>query len=155
MTEFHEDMIFKDVAEEDVEILLEIANKKSKTKKIWTKELRQIDPSTFKPDLIIELDDENLIIEFQSTEVDDTFSRRGHSYLAITDQKKKNNKEVNLCVISTAEQSKIVSYYVNKLNTFKYEIFGNDVFDGEKIINEMEEKYKHNIKITQKESIFH
>lgn len=32
MTEFQEDMIFKDIGEEDVEILLDIANKKSKLK---------------------------------------------------------------------------------------------------------------------------
>jgi hypothetical protein len=30
MTEFQEDLIFKDIAEEDVEILLDIANKKIK-----------------------------------------------------------------------------------------------------------------------------
>lgn len=33
MSKFQEDMIFKDVGEEDVEVLLEIANKKSKVKK--------------------------------------------------------------------------------------------------------------------------
>lgn len=76
MTEFQEDMIFKDIAEEDIEILLEIVHKNSKFKKIWTKELRHIDPSTYKPDLIIELDNENLILEFQSTYVDNDFSRR-------------------------------------------------------------------------------
>ena len=85
MTEFQEDLIFKDIAEEDVEILLDIANKKSKVKKIWTKELRLIDPSTFKPDLIIELDDENLIFEFQSTHVNKKFSKRALCYVSITD----------------------------------------------------------------------
>ena len=35
MAEFREDQIFKNIAEEDVEVLLEITNKKSKTKKIW------------------------------------------------------------------------------------------------------------------------
>jgi hypothetical protein len=33
MAEFQEDLIFKNVSEEDIEILLEIADKKSKTKK--------------------------------------------------------------------------------------------------------------------------
>lgn len=42
------------------------------------------------------MDDENLIIEFQGTEVGDDFSRRAHSYVALTDQHKRNNKEVNL-----------------------------------------------------------
>ena len=35
MAEFQEDQIFKNIAEEDVKVLLEITNKKSKTKKIW------------------------------------------------------------------------------------------------------------------------
>lgn len=154
MAEFQEDLIFKNISEEDIEILLKIADKKSKTKKIWTKELRQIDPSTYRPDLIIELDNENSIIEFQSTKANDNFSRRAHSYVAITDQKKKNRKEVNLYVISTVEESKIVSYYVNELNIFRYRVIGNDLFDGEKIINEIEEKYNQNLEITPKESIY-
>ena len=114
MTEFQEDMIFKDIGEEDVEILLDIANKKSKLKKIWTKELRLIDPSTFKLDMIIELDDENWILEFQSTEVNKMFSKRALCYVALIDYKKENDKDVNLCVISTAEKSKTVSHRVNR-----------------------------------------
>ena len=154
MAEFQEDKIFKNIAEEDVEVLLEITDKKSETKKIWTKELRLIDPASFKPDFIIELDDENLIIEFQSTEVNDKFSQRGHCYVAITDYKKENDKPVSLCVISTAEQSKKVSYKVNDDNTFNYEIKGNDIFDGEKIIKEIEEKYNKGINIPRKECIY-
>ena len=42
---------------------------KSRDVKVWTKELMQIDPTTYKPDLILELDDENLIVEFQSIKV--------------------------------------------------------------------------------------
>ena len=154
MAEFQEDKIFKNIAEEDVEVLLEITDKKSETKKIWTKELRLIDPASFKPDFIIELDDENLIIEFQSTEVNDKFSQRDHCYVAITDYKKENDKQVSLCVISTAEQSKKVSYKVNDDNTFNYEIKGNDIFDGEKIIKEIEEKYNQGINIPRKECIY-
>ena len=154
MSEFQEDMIFKDIGDEDVEILLDIANKKSKLKKIWTKELRLIDPSTFKPDLIIELDDENLILEFQSTKIDKIFSKRALCYVALTDYKKENDKEVNLCVISTAEKSKTVSHRLNRLNAFNYEVIGNDVFDGEKIIKEIEEKYNQNIQITRRECVY-
>ena len=137
-----------------MEILLDIANKKSKFKKIWTKELRLIDPSTFKPDMIIELDDENWILEFQSTEVNKKFSKRAHCYVALIDYKKKNDKEVNLCVISTAEKSKTVSHRVNRLNTFNYGVIGNDVLDGEKIIRKIEEKYNQNIQITRKECVY-
>ncbi len=102
MAEFQEDMLFKNVSDEDASILLGFLGKKSKKVNVWTKELRHVDPKFFKPDLILDLDDENLIHEFQSTEVDDDFSRRGHSYVAITDQNKKNDKEVNLAVLSTA-----------------------------------------------------
>lgn len=150
MAEFQEDLIFKNISEEDIEILLKIADKKSKTKKIQTKELRQIDPSTYRPDLIIELDNENSIIEFQSTKANDNFSRRAHSYVAITDQKKKNRKEVNLYVISTVEESKIVSYYVNELNTFRYRVIGNDLFDGEKIIMKLKKNITRTLKSLQK-----
>ena len=59
MTEFQEDMLFKNVSEEDIQILLEILEKESESANIWTKELRLLDPTTYKPDLIIELDDEN------------------------------------------------------------------------------------------------
>ena len=63
---------------------------------------------------------------------------------------------MNLCVISTAEKSKKVSYRVNDTNTFNYEIKGNDIFDGEKIIKEIEEKYNQGINIPVKNvSIFH
>ncbi|WP_462315280.1 hypothetical protein [Methanobrevibacter sp.] len=144
MAEFQEDMLFKNVSDEDASILLGFLGKKSKKVNVWTKELRHVDPKFFKPDLILDLDDENLILEFQSTEVDDDFSRRGHSYVAITDQNKKNDKEVNLAVLSTAEDSKIVEYRVNKLNTFKYEIFSLGDLDSDEIINNVKNKLKHN-----------
>lgn len=44
--------------------------------KIWTKELRLLDPKEYVPDLILELDFENTIFEMQSTHVDDDFSKR-------------------------------------------------------------------------------
>lgn len=69
MSEFQEDMIFKEVSEEDARIFLDILGKKSKKVKIMTTELRQLDPTTFVPDIILELDDEILIIELQSTKV--------------------------------------------------------------------------------------
>ncbi|WP_407411576.1 hypothetical protein [Methanobrevibacter sp.] len=144
MAEFQEDMLFKNVSDEDASILLEILGKKSKRTKVWTKELRHIDPTNYKPDLILDLDDENLIVEFQSTEVGNDFSRRAHSYVALTDQHKKNDKEVNLSVLSTAEDSKIVEYRYNRLNVFKYEVHGLNNLDSEEIINNVKTKLKYN-----------
>ncbi|WP_296877564.1 hypothetical protein [uncultured Methanobrevibacter sp.] len=54
MADFQEDMLFKNVSDEDAGILLEIIGKKSKRTKVWTKELRHIDPSYYKPDLILD-----------------------------------------------------------------------------------------------------
>ena len=142
MVEFQEDMIFKNVSDEDASILLEILGIESEKVKVWTKELRHIDPTNFRPDMILQLDNENLIVEFQSTPVDDKFSRRAHSYVAITDQHKKNDKEVNLAVLSTAEDSKIVEYKYNKLNSFRYVVVGLNDLDTGQIINTVENKLK-------------
>lgn len=98
MAEFQEDLLFKNVSDEYASVLLDIIGKRSKRVKVWTKELRHIDPTNYKPDLILDLDDENLILEFQSTKVDEKFSKRALSYEAITNQNKKNDKEVNLTV---------------------------------------------------------
>ena len=143
MTEFQEDMLFKNVSDRDACILLDIMGRKSKNVKVWTKELRHIDPTQYKPDLILDLDDENLIIEFQSTKVDDKFSRRAHTYVAITDQNKENDKEVNLAVLSTVEDSKIVEYRYNKLNVFRYEVESLSDLDGDEIIYNVENKIKN------------
>ena len=153
MAEFQEDMIFKNVSDEDASILLEMLGIESKMVKVWTKELRQIDPTNYRPDLILQLDGENLIVEFQSTSVDDNFSKRVHSYVAITDPHKKNDKEVNLIVLSTAEDSKIVEYKYNKLNSFRYIVIGLNDLDSSEIINTVEKKLKNRKTPTSKEII--
>ena len=100
MSEFQEDMIFKEVSEEDARIFLDILGKKSKKVKIMTTELRQLDPTTFVPEIILELDDEILIIELQSTKVGKKHHQRFHIYVAISDYKFDSiPKEVNLCVL--------------------------------------------------------
>ena len=97
MTEFQEDMIFKDVCEEDARTFLDILGKKSKKVKIITKELRQLDPTTFVPDIILELDDEILIIELQSIKVERKHHQRFYIYVAISTYRLNEfKKEVNL-----------------------------------------------------------
>lgn len=153
MAEFQEDMLFKNVSDEDASILLDIMGIKSKKVNVWTKELRHIDPTNFKPGLILDLDDQNLIIEFQSTSVNDDFSKRGLSYVAITNQYKKNRKEVNLAVLSTAEDSKIIEYKYNRLNCFRYEIVGLNNLSSSDIINNIETKLKNKKIPTSKDII--
>lgn len=134
-----EDMLFKNVSDVDAGILLEILGKKSKRTKVWTKELRHIDSTNYKPDLILDLDDENLIIEFQGTEVGDDFSRRAHSYVALTDQHKRNNKEVNLWlttdkfVVDTLERNIICDLLGGRMSLI-HEYGENKYNDGKMMV---------------------
>ena len=154
MSEFQEDMIFKEVSEEDARIFLDILGKKSKKVKIMTTELRQLDPTTFVPDIILELDDEILIIELQSTKVGKKHHQRFHIYVAISDYKFDSiPKEVNLCVFTTAEESKKIIYTVNKDNDFIYDVISLTDYDSEEIINTINDKLKDNTEISGKELI--
>lgn len=154
MTEFQEDMIFKDVCEEDARTFLDILGKKSKKVKIITKELRQLDPTTFVPDIILELDDEILIIELQSIKLEKKHHQRFYIYVAISTYRlDKIKKEVNLCVFTTAEESKQVTYKINKDNIFKYDVISLSDYDADEIINNINYKIEHDIEITAKELI--
>ena len=144
MTEFTQDKIFKNVNQEDARILLNIMGKNSKKVKIWTKELRLLDPKDYKPDIIVELDNENLIIELQSTKVNDEFSKRALTFVSITNRDKDNDKEVNLMVLSSAENSKTVHYRYNFQNVFNYDVVGLEDLDVKQIINNVEPKIINN-----------
>lgn len=153
MSEFQEDMIFKNVNDNDARILLDIIGKKSKTVKIRTKELRLLDPTTFKPDIMLELDNEILIIELQSTKVRKNHHKRFLVYVAITDYNNETKKEVELCVFTTAEESKQIIHRINKENEFKYDVISLSDYDSKEIINTIKHKLEHNIQITGKESV--
>lgn len=155
MTAFTQDKIFKNVNAEDARILLDIMGKKSEKVHVWTKELRLIDPKDFKPDIILELDFENLIIELQSKKVDDEFSARGLTYVAVTNREKENHKEVNLMVLSSAEDSKTKHYRYNSQNVFNYDVVGLNELDGDEIINTVEAKIKKHEPISAKELVLY
>ena len=155
MTEFTEDKIFKNVNEEDAKILLDILGIESENVHIWTKELRLLDPSDFKPDIILELDDMNLILELQSTKVNDDFSSRALVYVAVTNRKKENNKQVNLMVLSSADESKTVHYRYNDQNEFNYNIIGLSDLDSEGIMKSVETKIRNHEPIGGKELILY
>ena len=121
--------------------------KKSKTVKIWTKELRLLDPKDYRPDIIVELDCENLIIELQSRNVDDDFSARALTYVSITNRDKDNDKEVGLMVLSSSEKTKTVRYRYGSKNVFEYDVIGLSDLDACEIINNVEQKILNNEKI--------
>ena len=87
MSEFQEDMIFKNVNGEDTKLFLDILGIKSNKARIMVQELQELDPTTFVPDIILELDEEIRIIELQSVKVHKVHHKRFHVYLAMADLK--------------------------------------------------------------------
>lgn len=155
MTYFTEDKIFKNINEEDARILLDIIDVETVNVKIWTKELRLLDPKDYVPDIILELDFENMILELQSTPVNEEFSKRGLTYVAVANREKDNDKEMTLIVLSTAEKSKIVKYKFSKDSVFTYRVISLKDLDAEEIINTVEPKIQKGLEIEAKELVLY
>lgn len=111
-------------------------------------ELVELDPKIYKTDMILELDHLIVLTEFQSTIVKTIDEKRYRLYTALVDYAKRNNKPLILIVISTAEKTKIKEYKINKDCVFTIPIVSLKDFDGDKIINNIENKIKNNQKIT-------
>lgn len=116
-------------------------------------ELVELDPKIYKTDMILELDHLIVLTEFQSTIVKTPDEKRYRLYTALVDYEKRNNKPIMLIVISTAEKTKIKQYKINKDCVFTIPIVSLKDFDGDKIINNIENKIKNNQKITRHEML--
>lgn len=116
-------------------------------------ELVELDPKIYKTDMILELDYLIVLTEFQSTIVKTPDEKRYRLYTALVDYAKRNNKPIILIVISTAEKTKINEYKINKDCVFTIPIVSLKDFDGDKIINNIENKIKNNQKITRHEML--
>lgn len=116
-------------------------------------ELVELDPKIYKTDMILELDHLIVLTEFQSTIVKTIDEKRYRLYTALVDYAKRNNKPLILIVISTAEKTKIKQYQINKDCVFTIPIVSLKDFDGDKIINNIENKIKNNQKITRHEML--
>lgn len=116
-------------------------------------ELIELDPKIYKTDMILELDHLIVLTEFQSTIVKTPDEKRYRLYTALVDYAKRNNKPIILIVISTAEKTKINEYKINKDCVFTIPIVSLKDFDGDKIINNIENKIKNNQKITRHEML--
>lgn len=103
--------------------------------------------------MILELDHLIVLTEFQSTIVKTIDEKRYRLYTALVDYAKRNNKPLILIVISTAEKTKIKQYKINKDCVFTIPIVSLKDFDGDKIINNIENKIKNNQKITRHEML--
>lgn len=116
-------------------------------------ELVELDPKIYKTDMILELDHLIVLTEFQSTIVKTPDEKRYRLYTALVDYAKRNNKPLILIVISTAEKTKIKQYKINKDCVFTIPIVSLKDFDGDKIINNIENKIKNNQKIIRHEML--
>lgn len=158
-----EDQLFKYATKEDGIGLLKLlkesnANIKeidfeSKNLTYNPTELIELDPKIYKTDMILELDHLIVLTEFQSTIVKTPYEKRYRLYTALVDYAKRNNKPIILIVISTAEKTKINEYKINKDCVFTIPIVSLKDFDGDKIINNIENKIKNNQKITRHEML--
>lgn len=72
--------------------------------------------------------------------------KKDTDYIAIVDYAKQNNKPILLIVFSTAEKTKIKQYKLNKDCVFTIPIISLKDFDGDEIINNIENKIKKQYK---------
>lgn len=158
-----EDQLFKYATKEDGFGLLKLLKEsnanikeidfKSENLTYNPTELIELDPKIYKTDMILELDHLIVLTEFQSTIVKTIDEKRYRLYTALVDYAKRNNKPIMLIVISTAEKTKIKQYKINKDCVFTIPIVSLKDFDGDKIINNIENKIKNNQKITRHEML--
>lgn len=158
-----EDQLFKYATKEDGFGLLKLLKEsnanikeidfKSENLTYTPTELVELGPKIYKTDMILELDHLIVLTEFQSTIVKTIDEKRYRLYTALVDYAKRNNKPLILIVISTAEKTKIKQYKINKDCVFTIPIVSLKDFDGDKIINNIENKIKNNQKITRHEML--
>jgi len=150
--EFHEDTIFKIEGQKYGQELIEIINIKGKIVEVHQTEYGIVDPKMYKPDLVFELEDRIVILEFQSTYVDVNDKRRFRFYSAIIDQAKiKSKKPIEVHVLSTVEKEKTKCYKVNADSRFPIYIHSLKSIDGDKFINNINTKIEHEEYFSEKE----
>ena len=90
----------------------------------------------YKPDLVFELEDKIVILEFQSSYVNVADKRRFRFYTALMDHVKiKSKKPIEVHVLSTAEKEKTKWYNVNSKSSFPIFIHSLKDIDGDKFLN--------------------
>ena len=90
--EFHEDVIFKCQGQVYGQELMGIINIEGKIVEVHQTEYCIIDPKMYKPDMVFELEDRIIILEFQSTYVDISDKKRFILYSALFDHLKNKVK---------------------------------------------------------------
>ena len=121
---------------------------------ILTEEQISIEPSLYKPDLIVRIGNLILMIEYQSTYVAKDDKKRFKVYISNFDYKNnKKNLEIIFLVLSTAEYSKMAKHSINKWDTFTFPIVSLYNINEREIISNIEEKINNRETITDSELI--
>lgn len=149
---FHEDVIFKNEGQIYGQKLMEIINIKGKIIEVHQTEYSVIDPKMYKPDLVFELEDRIVILEFQSTYVNINDKRRFRFYTALIDHVKiKSEKPIEVHVLSTIEAEKTKCYKVNSESRFPIYIHSLKKYDGNEFLNIINTKIESNKNFSEKE----
>lgn len=149
---FHEDVIFKNEGQIYGQKLMEIINIKGKILEVHQTEYSVINPKMYKPDLVFELEDRIVILEFQSTYVNINDKRRFRFYTALIDHVKiKSEKPIEAHVLSTIEAKKTKCYKVNSESRFPIYIHSLKKYDGNEFLNIINTKIESNKNFSEKE----
>ena len=149
---FHEDVIFKIQGQEYGQELMEIIRIEGKIVEVHQTEYGIVDPKMYKPDMVFELEDKIIILEFQSSYVDMSDKRRFRLYSALFDQiKNKSKKDIEVHVLSTVEAEKTKFYKVNQDSIFTIYIHSLKNYDGDEFLNNMNTKISNNQQLSEKE----
>lgn len=149
---FHEDVIFKNNGQMYGQELMDLMGIEGEIIDICQTEISILDPKMYKPDLVFELKDKIVIIEFQSTYVDINDKKRFRFYTALYDQvTNKSNKSIEVHVLSTVEREMVKCYRINRDARFPIYIHSLKNYDGDKFLNNMKTKIGHGESLNKKE----
>ena len=150
--EFHEDVIFKSQGQVYGQELMGIINIEGKIIEVHQTEYGIIDPKMYKPDMVFELEDRIIILEFQSTYVDISDKKRFRLYSALFDHlKNKSQKDIEVHVLSTVEAEKTKCYKINPDSSFPIYIHSLKSYDGDEFLNMINTKISNNQQLSEKE----
>ena len=149
---FHEDVIFKNDGQQYGQEFIEILNIKGKLIEIHQTEYSILDPKMYKPDLVFELEDKIIILEFQSTYVDINDKKRFRFYTALFDYlKNSTHKNIELHVLSTMGVEKTKCYKINPESRFPIYVHSLKNYDSNKFLNIIKIKIKNKVVLSKKE----
>ena len=149
---FHEDIIFKNEGQTYGQELIGIMKIEGKIVEVHPTEYAMIDPKMYKPDLVFELEDKIIILEFQSSYVNTADKRRFRFYSALFDNiKNKSKKPIEVHVLSTVEREKTKCYKLNSESRFPIYIHTLKSYNSNEFINNIKIKIKDNKELDEKE----